>query len=66
VWAPAPGGDGAAFARDLATHAGLVVMPGSEYGSAGHGHVRIAAVHEPGRIGERLARYLDRIHRIER
>jgi acetylornithine/N-succinyldiaminopimelate aminotransferase len=66
VWAPAPGGDGTAFARDLATHAGLVVMPGSEYGSAGHGHVRIAAVHEPDRIAERLALCLDRVHRIER
>jgi acetylornithine/N-succinyldiaminopimelate aminotransferase len=66
VWAPAPGGDGAAFARDLAARAGLVVMPGSEYGPAGRGHVRIAAVHEPGRIGERLARYRDRVHPVER
>jgi aspartate/methionine/tyrosine aminotransferase len=50
VWLPAPGGDGAAFARTLARRAGTVVMPGAAYGPQGHGHVRVAAVQDPGPV----------------
>ncbi|WP_198539195.1 pyridoxal phosphate-dependent aminotransferase [Streptomyces graminilatus] len=54
VWLTAPGGDGRAFARRLAERAGVVVMPGSEYGPGGEGHVRIAAVRDTDEIVERL------------
>ncbi|GJF28399.1 aminotransferase [Kitasatospora sp. NE20-6] len=55
VWVPAPGGDGAAFARTLAGTAGLVVMPGAEYGPGGCGHVRVAAVLDADAVAPRLA-----------
>ncbi|GAA2503477.1 pyridoxal phosphate-dependent aminotransferase [Winogradskya humida] len=47
--------NGAAFARELATQAGVVVMPGAAYGPAGTAFVRIAAVHDPAVVACRLA-----------
>jgi succinyldiaminopimelate transaminase len=44
LWAPAPGGDGWAWTRWLAAKAGVLVSPGSFYGEAGAGHVRLAMV----------------------
>ncbi|MEU3495158.1 aminotransferase class I/II-fold pyridoxal phosphate-dependent enzyme [Kitasatospora cineracea] len=55
AWVAAPDGRGTAFARRLAAEAGLVVMPGAEYGPGGGGHVRIAAVHDPAAVAARLA-----------
>jgi acetylornithine/N-succinyldiaminopimelate aminotransferase len=54
LWAAAPGGDGVTFARAAAARAGLIVAPGIDYGPAGSGHIRLAAVREPGAIEERL------------
>jgi succinyldiaminopimelate transaminase len=50
LWAPAPGGDAWAAARDLAERAGIVVSPGEFYGPAGVGHFRVAAVQPDERI----------------
>jgi succinyldiaminopimelate transaminase len=50
LWAPAPGGDAWAAARDLAEQAGIVVSPGEFYGPAGAGHFRVAAVQPDERI----------------
>jgi aspartate/methionine/tyrosine aminotransferase len=44
LWAAAPGGDGWAWTRWLAEHGGVLVSPGSFYGEAGAGHVRLAMV----------------------
>lgn len=47
VWARVParyGRDDAAFARDLACRAGVLVTPGSAFGPGGAGHVRMALV----------------------
>ncbi|HZB28789.1 MAG TPA: aminotransferase class I/II-fold pyridoxal phosphate-dependent enzyme [Streptosporangiaceae bacterium] len=54
LWAAAPGGDGVTFADNAATRAGLIIAPGIDYGPTGSGHVRLAAVHDPGAIEERL------------
>jgi succinyldiaminopimelate transaminase len=57
LWIPAPDGDAWAFARRLATDSGALVSPGEFYGTAGSGHVRIAAVQPDDRIalvGSRL------------
>ncbi|TCK24585.1 pyridoxal phosphate-dependent aminotransferase [Pseudonocardia endophytica] len=56
AWVAAPDGDGDAFARRLATGAGIVAAPGSGFGDAGRGHVRLAAVAAPGRVAARMAR----------
>lgn len=42
LWVAAPDGDGWGLARDLAHKGGLIAAPGSLYGEAGSGHVRIA------------------------
>lgn len=55
VWTAAPGGDGVRFADEAARRAGLVLTPGCEYGPGGHGHVRIAAAHDPDVVARRLA-----------
>ncbi|GAA4183138.1 succinyldiaminopimelate transaminase [Streptosporangium oxazolinicum] len=55
VWLAAPGGDGVAFAYEVAARAGLVVAPGIAYGPSGGGHVRVAAVHDPDLVEPRLA-----------
>jgi succinyldiaminopimelate transaminase len=44
LWAPAPSGDGLAWTRWLAEQAGVLVSPGSFYGSRGDGFVRLAMV----------------------
>jgi len=56
LWAPAPDGppseDAAwAFARRLATEAGVLVSPGEFYGPQGADHVRIALVQPDHRLG---------------
>jgi len=55
AWFPAPGGDGPRFARLAALTAGVIVMPGSEYGPTGRGYVRIAAAHDPEVVAPRIA-----------
>ncbi|MGH1489675.1 MAG: pyridoxal phosphate-dependent aminotransferase [Acidimicrobiales bacterium] len=50
LWAPAPDGDAWAFARRLATEAGVLVSPGEFYGKQGAGHVRIALVQPDDRL----------------
>jgi succinyldiaminopimelate transaminase len=50
LWAPAPDGDAWAFARRLATEAGVLVSPGEFYGAWGAGHVRIAMVQPDDRL----------------
>ena len=44
LWVPAPGGDEWAWARWWAERAGVLVSPGSFYGSDGAGYVRMAMV----------------------
>ena len=44
LWVPAPGGDEWAFTRWLASEGGALVSPGSFYGPAGAGYVRVAVV----------------------
>lgn len=59
LWAPAPEGDAWGLARRLAADGGALVSPGEFYGSAGAGHVRIAAVQPMDRlelVALRLAR----------
>ena len=43
LWVAAPGGDAWGLAQRLAATAGVLVSPGEFYGSAGAGHVRLAA-----------------------
>ncbi|MEO6884851.1 MAG: aminotransferase class I/II-fold pyridoxal phosphate-dependent enzyme [Jatrophihabitantaceae bacterium] len=50
LWAPAPGGDSWAAARDLAQRAGIVVSPGEFYGPQSTGWFRVAAVQPDERI----------------
>jgi succinyldiaminopimelate transaminase len=52
LWAPAPGGDAWAYARDLAERGRVLVSPGEFYGDAGSGHVRIAMVQPTDRLRE--------------
>jgi succinyldiaminopimelate transaminase len=56
LWAPAPGGDAWAAARDLAKRAGIVVSPGEFYGPDSTGHFRVAAVQPDARIELAAAR----------
>jgi succinyldiaminopimelate transaminase len=44
LWVPVPGGDEWAFTEWLARHGGVLVSPGSFYGSAGAGYIRVAVV----------------------
>jgi succinyldiaminopimelate transaminase len=44
LWAAAPGGDGWAWTQWLAERGGVLVSPGSFYGAAGEGYVRLAMV----------------------
>jgi aspartate/methionine/tyrosine aminotransferase len=44
LWVGAPGGDEWEWTRWLAEKAGVLVSPGSFYGRAGAGHVRVAMV----------------------
>ncbi len=56
LWVPAPDGDAWAFARRLATDAGILVSPGEFYGPQGAGHVRIAVVQPDDRLAMAAAR----------
>ena len=56
LWAPAPDGDAWAFARRLATEAGVLVSPGEFYGKQGAAHVRIAMVQPDERLALAAAR----------
>jgi aspartate/methionine/tyrosine aminotransferase len=44
LWVPAPVGDGWGWTRWLAEHGGVLVSPGSFYGTRGDGFVRLAMV----------------------
>jgi succinyldiaminopimelate transaminase len=57
LWVPAPNGDAWAFARRLATEAGVLASPGEFYGPAGAGHLRLAVVQPTERL-ELVARRL--------
>jgi len=50
LWAASPDGDGWALARRVAVEIGALVSPGEFYGSAGSGHIRVAAVAPDSRI----------------
>jgi succinyldiaminopimelate transaminase len=50
LWAPAPGADAWAAARDIAEKAGIVVSPGEFYGSQSAAFFRVAAVAPDDRI----------------
>jgi succinyldiaminopimelate transaminase len=58
LWAPAPGGDGWAYAARLAEVAGCLVSPGGFYGEVSDGFVRLALVQPDDRLAvvvERLS-----------
>lgn len=57
LWVPAPDGDAWAFARRLATEAGVLASPGEFYGPSGGGHVRLALVRPDDQL-ELMARRL--------
>ena len=50
LWPAAPDGDAWAFARRLATEAGVLVSPGEFYGTAAAGHARLAMVASSARL----------------
>jgi len=54
VWMPVPGGDDVAFATKLIEKAGVLVTPGSGFGQAGRGYVRLVLTQ--GRVKEALER----------
>jgi LL-diaminopimelate aminotransferase len=57
VWMPVPGGEpSAAFAERLLERTGVVVAPGSAYGRAGEGYVRIALTQPADRLREAMGR----------
>jgi succinyldiaminopimelate transaminase len=56
LWAPAPGDDAWAAARDLAERVGIVVSPGEFYGAVSAGSFRVAAVQPDERIALATAR----------
>lgn len=59
LWISAPNGDGAALTRWFASEVGTLVTPGSAYGQAGEGFVRLALVQPTSQIEmvvDRLAR----------
>lgn len=58
LWVPVPGGDEWAFTNWLAANGGMLVSPGSFYGTGGAGYVRVAVVaplEAIERVGERLS-----------
>ncbi|MFD6156436.1 pyridoxal phosphate-dependent aminotransferase [Nocardia sp. NPDC060256] len=61
VWLRVPDRAAATFVRDAAIHAGIVLAQGDSYGPAGHGHVRIAAVHDREVVAPRLALLSERL-----
>jgi LL-diaminopimelate aminotransferase len=57
VWAPVPEGQSSAsFAELVLEEAGVVVSPGSMYGSSGEGFFRISLTTPDERLSEALAR----------
>lgn len=57
-WAPIPAGfpSSLAFAMELLERTGVTIVPGSGFGAAGEGYVRIALVQSEERIAEAVAR----------
>ena len=56
---PVPGGEAsAAFAERVLEQTGVVVAPGSAYGAAGEGYVRIALTQPADRLAEAMGRLL--------
>ncbi|WP_405164525.1 aminotransferase class I/II-fold pyridoxal phosphate-dependent enzyme [Nocardia sp. NBC_01499] len=64
VWLRVPDRDAAAFVRDAAIHAGIVLAQGDSYGPAGHAHVRIAAVRDRAEVAPRLALLSEQLVRV--
>lgn len=62
LWASVPGGRASRpFAKELAEHTGVVVIPGDAFGQYGEGYVRIALVQEESRLleaADRIGRFL--------
>jgi LL-diaminopimelate aminotransferase len=57
VWVPVPAGQtSASFATRLIDEAGVVVTPGTAFGSGGEGFVRISLIVPPDRLREAIAR----------
>lgn len=57
VWVPVPAGFTAGnFASRLIEEVGVVVTPGTAFGTFGEGHVRISLIQEPDRLREAIAR----------
>ena len=57
VWVPTPAGvSAAAFTNRLVEEAGVVVTPGTAFGSLGEGFVRISLIQGPERLKEAIAR----------
>lgn len=61
VWAPLPAGytDSVAFTMELMEKTGMIVTPGSAFGSLGEGYVRMALVHPVLEIEEAVAAVRD-------
>ena len=61
VWAPLPVGytDSVAFTMELMEKTGMIVTPGSAFGSLGEGYVRMALVHPVPEIEEAVAAVRD-------
>jgi LL-diaminopimelate aminotransferase len=57
VWVPVPAGQtSASFASRLIDESGVVVTPGTAFGSGGEGYVRISLITPPDRLREAIAR----------
>jgi LL-diaminopimelate aminotransferase len=57
LWTPIPHGTNSTdFALDVLQKTGVVVTPGSAFGSCGEGYVRISLIADCDRLGEALAR----------
>jgi LL-diaminopimelate aminotransferase len=62
VWVPTPGGrTSVGFASELLDESGVVVAPGTGYGSAGEGFVRVSLTVSDGRLQEAMDRIRDRM-----
>ncbi|MGB3685369.1 MAG: pyridoxal phosphate-dependent aminotransferase [Ornithinimicrobium sp.] len=58
-WVPTPWGDDHAWATRLRDHGGVSVVPGSAFGPAGQGHIRISVGGPPDELIEGLRRITD-------
>jgi LL-diaminopimelate aminotransferase len=56
LWMPVPGGDDRAFSERLLLEADVMVSPGSAYGAAGAGYVRLALTVPDARLAEAMER----------